>query len=419
MRIHKTMLNPSAPGWVEKFFVKYYPKLRIHSSEADLYFDIRKTGFTYGYSVYFDPLITLSSAELSIEEKSKIGLLLALSQTQISLTGIHLSEKEAAALIADFYETLYPARPSIWQKFMPQTHVFNQLEKIIDTRVKTNDNLISKSFSHVLTNALVFVDVLAFEQFLNFNHSTSIADESVKKVSNLEDYLKITEKNILALVVKSLQSKPEKTDYDDLLIKLFESSARYHSFSSKKQNLFYDIRIERIQTVMEKLYHLDLGLMAIWSDGKAEGNELAFVKSFAQALCIENIVFEASKTEIDHFITHYKKELPYFQYSNPIKHLYDQSSSTVVTLIQRNKRRLIKEISESKELMKLLAVSTMRDLNEKEKKKVKKQLLDVCKTIPSLTIFLLPGGSLLLPLLIKFIPALLPSAFNENQDYEN
>jgi hypothetical protein len=53
-------------------------------------------------------------------------------------------------------------------------------------------------------------------------------------------------------------------------------------------------------------------------------------------------------------------------------------------------------------------------LDASEKKKVKKQLLDICKTIPSLTIFLLPGGSLLLPLMIKFIPQILPSAFNEN-----
>ena len=52
----------------------------------------------------------------------------------------------------------------------------------------------------------------------------------------------------------------------------------------------------------------------------------------------------------------------------------------------------------------------------KEKKKVKKQLLDICKSVPSLTIFLLPGGSLLLPILIKFIPKMLPSAFNENLD---
>jgi hypothetical protein len=90
----------------------------------------------------------------------------------------------------------------------------------------------------------------------------------------------------------------------------------------------------------------------------------------------------------------------------------------VEVLISRNKNRLFKEISESKELMLLLAKSTQRDLDEKEKKKVKKQLLDICKTIPSLTIFLLPGGSLLLPILIKFIPKLLPSSFNENLDIE-
>ena len=67
----------------------------------------------------------------------------------------------------------------------------------------------------------------------------------------------------------------------------------------------------------------------------------------------------------------------------------------------------------------LLTQSTTRELNVSEKKKVKKQLLDICKTIPSLTIFLLPGGSLLLPILIKYIPQLLPSSFNENLEEEN
>ena len=65
--------------------------------------------------------------------------------------------------------------------------------------------------------------------------------------------------------------------------------------------------------------------------------------------------------------------------------------------------------------MKLLSQSTYRELTKDEKIKVKEQLLDICKTIPSLTIFLIPGGSLLLPILIKYIPSLLPSAFNENK----
>ena len=59
---------------------------------------------------------------------------------------------------------------------------------------------------------------------------------------------------------------------------------------------------------------------------------------------------------------------------------------------------------------------TTIDLDDSKNKKIKKQLLDICKSIPSLTIFLLPGGSLLLPILIKFIPTLLPSSFNENLD---
>ncbi|RZN76658.1 MAG: hypothetical protein EVB12_06305, partial [Winogradskyella sp.] len=37
------------------------------------------------------------------------------------------------------------------------------------------------------------------------------------------------------------------------------------------------------------------------------------------------------------------------------------------------------------------------------------------KSIPSLAIFMLPGGMLLLPLFVKFIPKLLPSAFDENR----
>ena len=60
--------------------------------------------------------------------------------------------------------------------------------------------------------------------------------------------------------------------------------------------------------------------------------------------------------------------------------------------------------------------TTDPSLDKDEKKKIKKQLLDICKTIPSLTIFLLPGGGLLLPILIKFIPTLLLSSFNENID---
>jgi hypothetical protein len=110
-----------------------------------------------------------------------------------------------------------------------------------------------------------------------------------------------------------------------------------------------------------------------------------------------------------------KQKVSLFEYATPIKKFYTQSTGTVKRLIVRNKDRLQKELQESGELLKLLGVSTYRELSKEEKNKVKEQLLDICKTIPSLTIFLLPGGAILLPLLVKFIPKLLPSAFDENR----
>ena len=65
--------------------------------------------------------------------------------------------------------------------------------------------------------------------------------------------------------------------------------------------------------------------------------------------------------------------------------------------------------------MVLLSQSTVRDLTKQESKQLQEQLLDVIKTIPSLAIFILPGGALLLPLFVKLIPKLLPSAFDDNR----
>ena len=89
------------------------------------------------------------------------------------------------------------------------------------------------------------------------------------------------------------------------------------------------------------------------------------------------------------------------------------TTEEIKRLLEDNKKKLINEIAESKELAFLLRESAKRTLTEEEKGKVKEQLLDICKAIPAFAIFLLPGGAILLPLLIKLIPNLLPSSFRE------
>jgi hypothetical protein len=90
----------------------------------------------------------------------------------------------------------------------------------------------------------------------------------------------------------------------------------------------------------------------------------------------------------------------------------------IKALLLRNKLRLYQELSQSKEAMRLIKKSTHTKLNEEEREKVKIHLIDICKTIPALTVFLLPGGTLLLPLLIKLIPDILPSAFRDDPTKE-
>jgi hypothetical protein len=70
-------------------------------------------------------------------------------------------------------------------------------------------------------------------------------------------------------------------------------------------------------------------------------------------------------------------------------------------------------------LAELLKKSATTELSEEEKAKVKKQLWDILKTIPAFTIFMLPGGSIILPILLKILPKelILPSSYyDEDQE---
>lgn len=403
------MINPSASGWIDKFFLKQKNASLLIETDIDTFYNkVRETGFIYGHIVSFDTSFQIDKKGWLQNEISKVALLNSLFGIYILNTG-STNSVQFIAKTGEFYNEMNPQGFNLFRKVLPGNSASLNLEKIIDNRVQTNVDIISKNFSHIVTNALLFIDVLAFNQFLN---QGKIADK----------YLKKLEEAIVSIVSLALKTKSNKSKYDDLLIKLFESSVRYSKFSKvnvKSQNFGMDeLKLDYFSNALEKQYLVDMAGMALWSDGIIEKNEAYFLYKLAELMDVPDDFVTKSIYQTNKFITHYKKEIPYFNYSNPVKHFYNQTTQTVVTLITRNKNRLVKEILESKELMVLLAYSTRRDLDEKEKKKVKKQLLDICKTIPSLTIFLLPGGSLLLPIFIKFIPTLLPSSFNENLESE-
>jgi hypothetical protein len=395
------MINPSVLGWIDKFFSEQkISKTELITESDSFYNDLRKTGFVYGHIISLNTKSAIPIKGWFDEEVSKVALFNSLLGVY-TITKKGMNWEDFILESVSFYNEMHPEEFNLFKKLLPKNSPSLTLEKFIDERVQTNNNIISKNFSHLVTNALLFIDVLAFRQYLIHGNIP-------------EKYLKKIEETIVNIVNLALKIKTNKSQYDDLLIKLFEASIRYSKFSNNINLSLETLQLDYFTHELEKKYLVDIAGMALWNDGILESNESNFLYLLAKKLSVSDEFVQQSINNTNTFISKHKKEIPYFNYSNPVKHFYDQTTQSVVTLIARNRTRLVKEIVQSKELMVLLANSTSRDLDEKEKKKIKKQLLDICKSIPSLAIFLLPGGSLLLPILIKFIPTLLPSAFNEN-----
>jgi len=389
------MINPSANGWINKFFLDNESNYKDYNDDLlAFYHDVRTSGFIYGHVIRINLIQQPDFKQLSSDEITKIALLNSLFS--IFKIVMHSEDKEYFIEKAiEFYTFLNQKGNVLFTKSKPN------LEECIATRIQTNENIFARNFSHIITNALLFMDILAFKKYL-------------ETIENPVNYLKRLEESTIILVSNALSVKENPSKYDELLKKLFENSLRYTKFYHKKLELSDYEQFGKFDSLLEKLYLLDLATMAMWSDEVITAIEKDFLQTLCNELTIEEIEYETSLLNINDYIKEYKNEIPYFNYSNPVKHFYDQSNKNVTKLITRNGKRLTKELKESKELVQLLAKSTTSDLSKEEKKKVKKQLLDICKTIPSLTIFLLPGGGILLPILIKYIPQLLPSAFNEN-----
>jgi hypothetical protein len=124
---------------------------------------------------------------------------------------------------------------------------------------------------------------------------------------------------------------------------------------------------------------------------------------------------EESLALTEQFIIGNFEKIPFLQDTSSVEKVYGSLSKRWVKILGRNKDKLAAELKQSKELVSLIRKSTMTDLSPEEKETVKEQFKDLVKTMPSLAIFLLPGGALLLPLVLKVIPDLMPSAFRDNE----
>ncbi|WP_350285386.1 LETM1-related biofilm-associated protein [uncultured Croceitalea sp.] len=392
-------MNPSASGWINKFGSLVHNKAYTYSSYQELYLEFLEHGFVYGIHLeapsFIEPEHTLSEDEIA-----KINLL-----TALYFSYVFEMENTDFEVFVDtvftYYQEMEVGRISFLNKILSGSKTVAQLEKLIESRIYLNGNVFSKAIGNSLTNSLLYVDVLIFRAYLN-------------KIPSLTEHAHLLEYITINLAYHGLYSK-KQNENDLKLMQLLESSLTYVDLNETEFEGSYLQMIPNNLNECEKDYLLDFACLTVWEDANLDYSESAFIFTILSALGKTKNDAKSALKNVQFFFEKNQEKIPYLQDVNLASKFYDGMTKNVSKLILRNSKRLKKELSESRELVQLLAKSATKDLEEQERKKIQSQLLDIFKSIPSLAIFLLPGGAVLLPIFIKLIPKLLPSAFDDNR----
>jgi hypothetical protein len=219
--------------------------------------------------------------------------------------------------------------------------------------------------------------------------------------AHADGVLKVKEKTIFDLFLASAAFDNSKRAYYQELLKTGIDWEMFPSLES--------------ESLLFRKYLLDISIFTVWSVSDFSENEYAFLQKVAYQLQFNENDLNDAYSIVVSFILENDDVLPFLQSSNSYDKVFNRLSNRWSKVILRNKDRLTQEIRESRELVELVRKSAVSELTKDEKEKVKTQFLDIIKSVPALAIFMLPGGVVLLPLILKIIPSLIPSAFRDNE----
>ncbi|MDO1501041.1 LETM1-related biofilm-associated protein [Winogradskyella maritima] len=386
-------MNPSAKGWIKKLLKSIPEDLNTKVSPEVFYNQLKQTGFIFGsnLSIYNNAIDDSDFTEI---ECCKVNLLLAFQYVH----QLEESQLKFETTLVTFYNQIVDHKRWLRTDIFKSKDHYTIAEELINKRIQVDDNPFTKQFNAFLVNALLFIDVLAYHHFLRHTIEPKI-------------YLQQFEGIIESILKSILANKKDKDHYHEDISRLFEASMRTSERPQLELLDFKDI----VKTHLEKQYVVDITCMVSWTDQFIDTEEFSYLKQLQAELEISTDGIINSVDDLNLFYENNRAKIKLLKSNNGAKTFYDTNSKLVSRLIKRNSKRLLKELSESKEALYLLGQSTQRTLTEEEQKKIQNQLLDIFKSIPSLAIFMLPGGMLLLPLFIRFIPKLLPSAFDDNR----
>ncbi len=385
------MIDISQKGWFKQYMAfldaNGLPTIPLgRSPYVKIHKLCRENGLLYGYLT--EPFFDERLKEFCQQKDDASALMLASAFVLVAK-----SIKPALPFL-DLCQLLYAYTAQISAK-KTEGFSYSFIEKYFENKVA------EKSLPP-LGSFLFFVDLLLWVQFVL---QTNAQDLRLEKQRHTHD--------ILLIILSALQSVEQ---------------ADLKSFAQYLHQLDLDLPLQKsVQGAMQegidfstvhnlplffKRFALELCVFLFFSDGQFQHTEKAILQELKTELGVSTVFLREALLGVEQFIL---ENFIFLSEQGASDTFFGKISKRIKRTVKDNRQNLQKEISQSKELTKLIITSRKRALSEEEKAKVKKQLLDIAKTIPSLAIFVLPFGSLILPILLQILPKeyLLPSSFYE------
>jgi hypothetical protein len=413
-------LSPGAKGWINKYFdlvnnqsiLLSFDQPDDHSSESFIHAYIGKTGLIFGYPTQLIFAKELNDKYWTTDEKLKILVFEAQLLVYLLNNTDKPFEKDAfIESLKGFYDEHDASSIKKLKSFFVKQNNIDFLESAIAKRIEIKSNILdSNLWINYINNCFIFLDVILFFDFLKNNEKPIL--------KNYEEFAL----EALGIITMAAYSDGEIEKQEEYFFKVFLASANLQEVQKdvaiwrfNKGMNFKDLSGIANKNWMYRHFVLDLATLVIMSNHETAEGERLFLIELIEYLNFSEQELNRSMALTEQFILNNHNKIPLLKNSSSVEKIYSSFSKRWIKILGRNKDKLALELKQSKELVSLIRKSTSTELTKEEKELVKEQFKDIVKSMPSLAIFMLPGGTVLLPLLVKIVPDILPSAFRDNE----
>ena len=422
-------MNLNDIGWL-KFYIKFRQKKQSDATaEAKnspptlkedqlMYRSAQPTGIMYGH-----PIIPTGLSEelhsLNVQERMKLVLVENFIHTNkfdselLKQANTEDFSYELATNLINYYLNVFPEIETNTHNIMGKMRSKEEIaEQIIKKRLLTKRSLFENIWIGYFHNSLLFIDVFFFKIW-------SESADGLKTIDSLrkgKDGIRLV---LLKIIAAAANADNQIEKEERKLFTMFLKSARLDKESESEARKFIDSNISlddidfpEMDSWLLKKYFLEIAILTAWSDKTVNKAEHRFVNELGSKLGFTSEEVEDSFAAIEVFVLTNWDEIRFYLTNKDAQVVGKLFTDRLVRIAKKNKNRIVTEMKESKELMELLTVATKRKLSDEEKEKVRAQLIDLLKILPTFVLIALPGTFLTLPILLKILPkSAFPSAF--------